>query len=421
MTQEEKQEIIEAVIASLRTNSALIEDLTEVQEVPSGSYIELSGGRRIEADTFRQVIQTLIEASIQSALDQKFDKADVVETTGSSSSKVLSQKFVTQLLSAIGTKLDNINVTLGTGTANNVVILFTNDDGTSSAITLPTVTTSAAGVLSAADKAALDGLKTDMPGVKNAKVTGASLETDDDSATVVIETSSQNHEVTIPKAGTIPTGETDPVAGVMSAQQAKDLDDVVLQVFPLVVTVASSNADAYEKGETVTPAVELSIKRRGVNVASEATITTTMTVDGTSLSYESITENTSFNISVSHKGSTVSVPQQQYKFFNYVYGEVLNAVPSDIVAAISAAQTLCELSNRTTYSGTLAAGKVFIFAVPGNVNLVCRHTETGALISGCTTGTALIPRKCDANTTDSYSYIIVPASDVAWNFKITNS
>ena len=344
-----------------------------------------------------------------------------METTGSSSSKVLSQKFVTQLLSAIGTKLDNINVTLGTGTANNVVILFTNDDGTSSAITLPTVTTSAAGVLSAADKAALDGLKTDMPGVKNAKVTGASLETDDDSATVVIETSSQNHEVTIPKAGTIPTGETDPVAGVMSAQQAKDLDDVVLQVFPLVVTVASSNADAYEKGETVTPAVELSIKRRGVNVASEATITTTMTVDGTSLSYEDITENTSFNISVSHKGSTVSVPQQQYKFFNYVYGEVLYSEPTDVVAAISAAQTVCELSNRTTYSGTLAAGRVFIFAVPGNVNLVCRHTETGAVITGCTKGTALIPRKCDPNTTDSYSYIIVPASDVSWNFKITNT
>jgi hypothetical protein len=421
MTQAEKQELLEEVLSSLRTNSAKIEDLTEVTEVPDGSYIELSGGKKIEADTFREVIQGAIYNALEDAINAKVDKTSVVQTTGDSESAVMSQDAVTTLLSALGVKIGNINLTLGTSTANNVVLTFTDDDGNSTSITLPTVTTSAAGVMSAADKTALDGLVADMPGVKSAKVTGASLQTDDDSATIVIEAAGGNNSVTLPKAGTIPTGETDPVAGVMSASQAQDLADVVLEVFPLVVTVTSSNAGVFEIGQSVTPAVALSIMRRGVSVASEATITTSMTVDGTNLSYEAITENTSFNISVAHKGSTVAVAQQQYRFFNYVYGDVLSAAPADIVAAISGASTLKELSARTTYNGTLAANKLFLFAVPGNVNLVCRHSETGAVISGCTTGTALVPRVNDANTEDSYSYIIVPASDVAWNFKITNT
>ena len=47
MTSTEKQEIIDAVIAGLRTNSVQITDLTEVSSAPSDAYIELSGGRRI--------------------------------------------------------------------------------------------------------------------------------------------------------------------------------------------------------------------------------------------------------------------------------------------------------------------------------------------------------------------------------------
>ena len=47
MTSTEKQEIIDAVIAGLRTNSVQITDLTEVSSAPSDAYIELSGGRRV--------------------------------------------------------------------------------------------------------------------------------------------------------------------------------------------------------------------------------------------------------------------------------------------------------------------------------------------------------------------------------------
>ena len=453
MTAEEKQQIVSEVLSAIRTNSALITDLTQVSEIPSGSFIELSGGKRIATGDFKSAIQqdilddavtpTLNSAlsaestarenadtamagdisNLQAAVALKFDKADVVQASGSSTTKVMSQKTVSDMLAALGVKVGNINLTLGTGTANNVILTFTDDDGNSASITLPKATTSAAGVMSAADKAALNALGTDVAGLKDSEVSGVSLETGADTAKIVVSTSGSgsDHEVTIPKAGTVPTGETDPVAGVMSAQQAQDLADVVLEVFPLIAAFATKNDGVFEKGQSITPAATLSVTRRGENVLSEATINTTMTVNENALSYEAVTENTTLNVSVSHKGSTVTLPALQYRFYNYVYGDVLSAEPVDVAAAIAAATTLAELSARTTYNGTLAANKMFLFAVPGNVNLVCRHAETGAIITGCTTGTALVPRQCDSNTTDSYSYIIVPSSDVAWNFKITNT
>ena len=464
MTAEERQQIVADVLSAIRTNSALITDLTEVQTIPESSYIELSNGKRIAADTLKRIMQDAIvedavtpalgsERSARIAADEaeeaariaaddamsalitllqtacgnlerdKFDKANVVEADGGSSEHVMSQGYVSGKFNSLWIALGKIRLSLGTGSANTVVLTFTDEFGRASSITLPKATTSAAGVMSAADKAALDRHSEDISGLQDAEVTGVSLETGTENATIVIATNGDgaDYGVTIPKAGTVPTGETDPVAGVMSASQAQDLADVVLEVFPLVVAVASSNAGIYEKGQTVTPAVVLNITRRGINVASEATITTPMTVDGSNLSYEAITENTSFNISVTHKGSTVAVAQQQYRFVNYVYGDVISAVPDDVVAAIAASVTLHELSTRTTYSGTLPKNKMFLFAVPGNVTLLCKHSETGANISGCITGTAMVPRQCDPETTDPYSYIIVPSSDVAWNFKITNS
>jgi hypothetical protein len=214
----------------------------------------------------------------------------------------------------------------------------------------------------------------------------------------------------------------------MSAEQAQDLDAVVLHVFPLEVTVASSNAGLFEKGTSVTPNVKINIMRRGEGVARNASLVSTMHVaqeadNYLKLTYDAITENTSFNIAVSHKGSTVNVPQQQYRFVNFIYGDVLSAAPEpgSIATHLREARTLSQLSTSTTYSGTLQAGKFFIFGVPGNVTLMCRHSETGAIISGCTTGTVQVARQNNAEITDLYSYIVIPSSDVAWNYKITNS
>ena len=47
MTNEEKQEIIAAVLSSIRTNSKTIDQLTEVIEVSDDDYIEISGGRKV--------------------------------------------------------------------------------------------------------------------------------------------------------------------------------------------------------------------------------------------------------------------------------------------------------------------------------------------------------------------------------------
>lgn len=437
ITSEEKQEIAQKVLSAIRTNSAQITDLTEVQEIPTGGYIEISGGRRISSNIFLSLIQTAIEEGLVTPLNKrvdtlannvnslsldKFDKSSVVHSQGSSQTLVMSQKAVTDMLNALGVQIGRINVAKGSNTNTIYEVKYTNQSGTVSTITIPSATLSKAGLLSAQDKTKLDDLIKD-------KITDIVIEPSPNNVSVQLPRNDDDTlEAVIPTAGTIPEGEESPVAGVMSAEQAQDLDAVVLQVFPLEVTVASSNAGLFEKGTTVTPDVRIDIMRRGVTVKDNASLSSTLrvvgeTTNGLRLGYDAITENTSFNIAVSHKGATVNVPQQQYRFVNFIYGDVLSAAPeAGIIAThLREARTLRQLSTSTTYNGTLQAGKFFIFGVPGNVSLVCRHSETGAIISGCTTGTVQVPRQNNYDVTDLYSYIVVPSSDVAWNFKITNS
>lgn len=437
MTSEEKQEIVQEVLSAIRTNSAQITDLTEVQEIPTGGYIEISGGRRISANIFLSLIQTAIEVGLVTPLNQrvntletnvnslssdKFDKSSVVQSKGSSQTLVMSQKAVTDILNTLNVQIGRINVAKGANNTTVYEVKYTNTNGTVSTITIPSATLSKAGLLSAQDKENLENLITD-------KITNIVIEPSPNDVSVQLPRNDDDTlEAVIPTAGTIPEGEESPVAGVMSAEQAQDLDAVVLQVFPLEVTVASSNAGLFEKGTTVTPDVRIDIMRRGVTVKDHASLSSTLrvvgeTTNGLRLGYDAITENTSFNIAVSHKGATVNVPQQQYRFVNFIYGDVLSAAPEagSIATHLREARTLSQLSTSTTYNGTLQAGKFFIFGVPGNVSLVCRHSETGAIISGCTTGTVQVPRQNNYDVTDLYSYIVVPSSDVAWNFKITNS
>ena len=433
MTSEEKQEIVQEVLSAIRTNSVQITDLTEVQEIPTGGFIEISGGRRISANIFLSLIQTAIEVGLVTPLNQrvntleanvnllssdKFDKSSVVQSQGSSQTLVMSQQAVTDILNSLNVQIGRINVAKGTNNTTVYEIKYTNTYGSVSTITIPSATLSKAGLLSAQDKTHLEDLITD-------KITNIVIEPSPNDVSVQLPRNDDTLEAVIPTAGTIPEGEESPVAGVMSAEQAEDLNAVLLEVFPLKVNVSYTNSGWYEKGVSVSPNVSLNISRRGVGVARNVTLTTPMEVDSRTdntiiLRYSQITENTSFNIAVHHKGSTVNVVQQQYRFANFVYGDILSAMPVNIVNSIVSSRILRELSMRTTYDGTLQAGKLFLFAVPGNVSLFCKHAETGADISGCTKGTCQVPRQT-SETTDLYSYIIVPASDVAWNFKITNS
>ena len=61
MTSTEKQEIIDAVIAGLRTNSLQITDLTEVSSAPADAYIELSGGRRVQVSNLVTAVVAQLE------------------------------------------------------------------------------------------------------------------------------------------------------------------------------------------------------------------------------------------------------------------------------------------------------------------------------------------------------------------------
>lgn len=219
--------------------------------------------------------------------------------------------------------------------------------------------------------------------------------------------------------------------GLMKASDKVVLDEMVTEVFPLTVAVASSNAGTYEIGDaqhSVTPQIVLSITRKGADVSSSAQTTSsqgTVQSDHKTIIGSALTSGTTtYQISVSQGGQTKSAPSQVFDFMNYMYYGEVSTKPVNATAVA----TLCEngtlskqLSRATTKSSTnLAANKYYVFAVKGSVNLVCRHAGTDAVVTGCTTGTAIIQR-VNQSGSDSYSYIIVEKSASAWSFKITNS
>lgn len=216
--------------------------------------------------------------------------------------------------------------------------------------------------------------------------------------------------------------------GVMTKEDKAMFDDMVTEVFPLTISVASSNAGTREIGSSVIPNIVLSITRKGIDVSSSAVTTSNVgtvqsdnkTVIGSALA----SGTTTFQISVSQGGQTKSAPNQVFDFMNYMYFGETSTKPANATAVA----TLCEngslgkqLSRATAKASTnLAANRYYVFAVKGSVNLVCRHAGTDAVVTGCTTGTATIQRVNNSGS-DSYSYIIVEKSQSAWSFKITNS
>lgn len=226
--------------------------------------------------------------------------------------------------------------------------------------------------------------------------------------------------------GGLPATPTTP--GLMSATDKNMFDDMVTEVFPLTVAVASSNAGTREIGTSVTPNIVLGITRKGADVSSSANTTSsegTVQSDHKTIIGSALTSGTTtFQISVSQGGQTKSAPDQVFDFMNYMYYGEVSTKP----ASATAVATLCEngslskqLSRATTKTSTnLAANKYYVFAVKGSVNLVCRHAGTDAVVTGCTTGTATVQRVNNSGS-DSYSYIIVEKSASAWSFKITNS
>ena len=226
--------------------------------------------------------------------------------------------------------------------------------------------------------------------------------------------------------------------GVMTKEDKAMFDDMVTEVFPLTVAVASSNAGTREVGTSTTPIIVLSVTRKGVNIDITSDMLSvspndgslnaaTKTYTGAAISSGSKT----YQIAVTQGGQTRSIPNQVFKFLNYVYGGELSSKPANAAAVKAQIESwgsshgvLSDKTNSTAIYSTgvvpLSANNYYLFAVRGSVNLVCRHAGTDAVVTGCTTGTATIQRVNNSGS-DSYSYIIVEKSQSAWSFKITNS
>lgn len=223
--------------------------------------------------------------------------------------------------------------------------------------------------------------------------------------------------------------------GLMRATDKVVFDEMVTEVFPLTVAVASSNAGTYEVGDaqhSITPRIVLSITRKGADVSSSAQTTSSqgeVQSDNKTIIGSALTRvTTTFLISVSQGGQTRSVPNQVFSFKNYLYkGSFASsqkaAVKANLVSAIKS-KTKVLSDDKTLAQTTLAGGNCYLFAVKGHVNLVVKNAKSGGTISVDSSDKGFIsdfPQENNPSLTNEYSWIIVPASSNTWTFEITNS
>ena len=222
-------------------------------------------------------------------------------------------------------------------------------------------------------------------------------------------------------------------SGLMSATDKGLFNDVVTEVFPVKAVIASSNAGTFEVGTSVTPTIVLSITRKGVDVASSATVAVTpsgtvggdnKTITDSAISSSSKT----YHIEVTQGGQTVSPANQVFSFKNYLYkGSFASnqkaTVKANLVSAIKS-KTKVLSDDKTLAQTTLAGGDCYLFAVKGHVNLVVKNAKSGGTISVDSSDKGFItdfPQENNPSLTNEYSWIIVPASSNTWYFQITNS
>jgi hypothetical protein len=214
-----------------------------------------------------------------------------------------------------------------------------------------------------------------------------------------------------------------------------DLQALQAEVWPLVVAYGTKNDGKYEYGTSVAPSVAWTVKRHGQSVApSSAAATTTLsgTMAANKLSYSAaaaaLTAEQSFSVAVSQGGQTVNLAQVKWTPTFYRYRGEVSSVPSNYATAIKDLATK-ELSTVATLGGTnLPANKYYLFAVKSDtaVTLVVRENSTNAIVSGTVTGSVSLTQENNyqeggSARTNTYYYVLVPASTSAWTFKITNS
>ena len=231
--------------------------------------------------------------------------------------------------------------------------------------------------------------------------------------------------------------------GVMTKEDKVTFDEMVTEVFPLTVAVASSNAGTREVGTSVTPNIVLSITRKGADVSSSAV--TTSNAGSVQSDNKTITDSaktsgtTTYRISVSQGGQTKAVADQAFKFLNYVYGGELSSKPSGVSAVKTQIESwgsshgvLSDKKNSTAITSDgevgLAASKYYLFAVKQTasgvpVTLIVKNANSGGTIDvpSSDKGSDLQITRVNGSGSDYYSWVIVPASPNSWTFKIVNS
>jgi hypothetical protein len=216
-----------------------------------------------------------------------------------------------------------------------------------------------------------------------------------------------------------------------------DVQALQAEVWPLVVAYGTKNDGKYEYGDSVTPSVAWTATRQGSAVTPSSAVATTNlsgTMASNKLSYSApslnLTSEKTFAVVVSQGGQSVSLAQVKWTPTFYRYrGEVSSVpTPSDYASTIKALTTK-ELSVEKTLGATqLAANKYYLFAVKSDtaVTLVVRENSTNAIVSGTVTGSVTLTQENNyqedgSARTNTYYYVLVPASTSAWTFKITNS
>ena len=219
----------------------------------------------------------------------------------------------------------------------------------------------------------------------------------------------------------------------VNAQQA--FAEIAREIYPVQVTIAESNAGTFEIGTRKTPHIVLSILRNGADVSSSANTTSSQgkvqsdhkTIDGVELT----SGTTTFQISVTQGGQTVSPDNQVFSFKNYLYkGSFASsqkaAIKANLVSAIKSKTKVLSDDKTLAPSGgvQLNGGDCYLFAVKGHVNLVVKNAKSGGTISVDSSDKGFItdfPQENNPSLTNEYSWIIVPASSNTWYFQITNS
>lgn len=224
--------------------------------------------------------------------------------------------------------------------------------------------------------------------------------------------------------------------GVTTAQVQSQIDEslapILNDLYPLVAAYGPTpdgctDSGKFEYGTSVRPGVSFLATRNGVEVTPISVDVSPNTAWGfqsgntyAATSAEVLIATKTVNVGITQGGQTANTGDKSWQPTFYRYK---GAVDSTEVSAAIIKSLPKELSTVTTLGATaLAAHKSYIFAVKSNtpVNLVVRHAVTDFPIDGAVTGTITLEQE-NGFQSNTYYYVVVPASADPWSFKITNN